>query len=328
MKKLLFTLVASAFAIANANAQDSFATFAALEHNGNITTFTGGQALQEAVAAADEGDVITLSAGAFSLAYGELTLQKSITLRGAGMDIKSGKNLTRVTGSLICTDFNAAPTASFVFEGIDFDNGLYSYYTTVSETDHTYVTSSSITVNKCFVNSLYTDAKNVVITDSKINSLGVRGNASVKCHNSVIWGSNTNYGATYTSCVVIAGGYGTYERCICAWMGDSNHNNSGYYFTLCPAKDCIYILDHSDIPVSAINVDITYVVKWSDVFDFEEFERTSDFMREQNFASKLTPFLGIYNYSPLLDLPTIKTLTVAKESTADGKLSIDVEIED
>jgi len=326
MKKLLFTIVASVFAIANTHAQDFFATFAALEHNGNITTFTGGHALQEAVQAADNGDVITLSAGVFSLDNDPLNLTKSITLRGAGMDVKNGKNLTYVRGYSINTDFNTSPNASFVFEGIDFDCVLHSYSATVSETDNTCVTSGSVTVNKCFVNGFITDAKNVVITDSKINGLNVMSDASVKCYNSFIYGSNTNYGATYTSCVVVSGGYGTYENCICAWMNGTYYP---YPFTLCPAKDCIYILDKSDIPVSAINVDITYVVNWSDVFDFEEFSNGDpDFLRQQDFASKLKPFPGIFTYSPLLDLPTIKSLNVAKESTADGKLSIDVEIED
>jgi hypothetical protein len=320
MKKLLFTLVASAFAIANAYAQDSFATFAALEHNGNITTFTGGKALQEAVAAADNGDVITLSAGAFYLSD-YLYPKKSITLRGAGIDVKSGKNLTYVGGHTVLFDSNTS-MASFVFEGIDFDCGIS---TSGNGPEHA---SGSITINKCLVNHLQTYAKNVVITNSKIYEMWVREDASAKCHNSVIYisgySTNRNYNTTYTNCVVIHGHYGTYERCICAWMGDSNHQLADA-FTLCPAKDCIYILDKSDIPVSAINVDITYVVNWSDVFDFEEFDASPDFMRQQTFTPKQS---GYYTYSPLLDLPTIKDLTVDKESTADGKLSIDVEIAD
>lgn len=81
------------------HAEDTFASFAALEHDGNLTTFTGRYALINALDAADDGDVITLSSGVFDLfEYGgyDYQLAKSITLRGAGIDATNGKHLTNV----------------------------------------------------------------------------------------------------------------------------------------------------------------------------------------------------------------------------------------
>ena len=324
MKKLLFTLVASAFAIANANAQDSFATFAALEHNGNITTFTGGQALQEAVAAADDGDVITLSAGEFKMAE-SLWLTKSLTLRGAGMDIHTNKMVTRLSGSSIYIDY-LFPEKTYAFEGLDIDT-----YISVGGADD--IPSGSLTINKCVVSGLSTSARDVLVTDSKICMGSYTYGASVRCHNSVLCdfystSSSNDSPATYTSCIAICCGLGTYENCVCAKM---YYPTTYYLFTNYITKECIYIRNGEDFSASPTNENTTFVDSWTDVFGFEfDYDNPNirtEFVRSNNFVPKIT-MCNAYTYSPTLNLPTIKNLTVAKESTADGKLSIDVEIED
>ena len=54
---------------------------ATLSHGSNLTTYHGADGLSEAYAAAEAGDVITLSPGVFN----SVNIEKAITIRGAGM---------------------------------------------------------------------------------------------------------------------------------------------------------------------------------------------------------------------------------------------------
>lgn len=54
---------------------------ATLSHGSNLTTYHGADGLSEAYAAAEAGDVITLSPGVFNA----VNIEKAITIRGAGM---------------------------------------------------------------------------------------------------------------------------------------------------------------------------------------------------------------------------------------------------
>ena len=326
MKKLIFTLATALLFVANSFAQNAFAAFAALEHEGKLTTFTGGKALLQAVEAAEDGDVITLSAGAFSL-ESNFTIDKSITLRGAGIDVNDGKNYTTVERSYsLYINFDKTIT----LEGIDFQCTI-----TNSGSDG----NGQLNINKCFMGGqlCFINAKNVLIYSSIISNLTPGSNAtSLKCYNSVIsndqYHGNTPYGTIYSNCVIYGGGYGTYEDCI---ITRDNSNR----FQYSPANHCVYITNGNGYAPSSYHSDITIVEKLSDVFDFSvEDSKVNftnvDFLRRENFACKIetVPQVGIYGglmpFSPVLDLPSIKSITVAKQSDDEGKLSIDVEIED
>lgn len=332
MKKLFFTLVASLLFAANSFAQNAFAAFAVLEHDGALTTFTGGEALRQAVDAAEDGDVITLSAGQFSVGYSNLEIKKSITLRGAGIDVNDGKNYTAIGGTTygLTLDFRNNSDMSITLEGIDLQYGVDSSY------DSEKPGNSQLNINKCIVIKCYAYTKNVTINSSKIMELRVLDGSSVKCNNSVIDDSQTPYGTTYTNCIVNGGNgnYGTYENCILS-------QSYGYFLSSCIANHCVYVNNVSGYTYtpSSFNSDITIVENWSDVFNFEgtndDFKiYDQDFLRKQNFESKVVtvPQVGIYGglmpWSPVLALPSIKNITVAKQSDGEGKLSIDVEIED
>jgi len=323
MKKLFFTLVASLLVAANSFAQNLFASIAALEHEGKLTTFTGVEALDQAIAAAADGDIITLSAGLFNCSGN--SVGKSITLRGAGIDVNDGKNYT-VVANTFNLDYQTNPDISVTLEGIDFQNGVY-----VSYTDN--LGSGQLNINKCIIDNCNAYAKNVTINSSVIRYLDYLSASYVKVNNSVVYCSR-NWGANYTYCIVDTyyGGPATYEHCI---LGNINLSE-------CMANHCVYVdVDRADYPFTptTMNTDITIVENWSDVFNFEgandDFKMYEmDFLRKQNFESKIVtvPQVGIYGglmpWSPVLDLPSIKNITVAKQSDGEGKLSIDVEIED
>jgi len=323
MKKLFFTLVASLLVAANSFAQNLFASIAALEHEGKLTTFTGVEALDQAIAAAADGDIITLSAGLFNCSGN--SVGKSITLRGAGIDVNDGKNYTVVANSFYL-DYQTNPDISVTLEGIDFQNGVYVGYALDN------LGSGQLNINKCIVNDCSTYVKNLTINSSIIRSLSYPSASYVKVNNSVVYYCS-NSGANYTYCIVDgAWGPATYEHCI---LGNLDLSS-------CMANHCVYVdTDRADYPFTptTMNTDITVVENWSDVFNFEGANNDfriddMDFLRKQNFESKVVtvPQVGIYGglmpYSPVLALPSIKNITVAKQSDGEGKLSIDVEIED
>jgi hypothetical protein len=326
MKKLFFTLVASLLFAANSFAQNLFASIAALEHEGKLTTFTGVEALDQALKAAADGDIITLSAGLFN--YSNYTVGKSITLRGAGIDVNDGKNYT-VVANCFYLDYQTNPDISITLEGIDFQGGI-----TVNYYNSDNLGSGQLNINKCIVYGCGANVKNVTINSSIIRTLDYLSASYVKVNNSVVYGNGySNSGANYTYCIV-DGFYGpaTYEHCI---LGNIDLSS-------CMANHCVYVdTDRAYYPFTptTMNTDITVVENWSDVFNFEgandDFRMDDmDFLRKQNFESKVVtvPQVGIYGglmpYSPVLALPSIKNITVAKQSDGEGKLSIDVEIED
>lgn len=323
MKKLFFTLVASLLFAANSFAQNLFASIAALEHEGKLTTFTGVEALDQALKAAADGDIITLSAGLFN--YSNYTVGKSVTLRGAGIDVNDGKNYT-VVANCFYLDYQTNPDISITLEGIDFQGGVSVYFTSDN------LGSGQLNINKCIVCGCGANVKNVTINSSIIWGLSYLSASYVKVNNSVVE-SCSNSGANYTYCVVAGmNGPATYEHCI---LGNIE-------LSQCMANHCVYVdTDRADYPFTptTMNTDITVVENWSDVFNFEGANNDfriddMDFLRKQNFESKVVtvPQVGIYGglmpYSPVLALPSIKNITVAKQSDGEGKLSIDVEIED
>lgn len=79
MKKLILSLIAVAVGTLSSFAQSDLV--ATLSHGSSLSTFSGIDALAQAYAAAEEGDVITLSPGEFN----GITVEKAVTIRGVGM---------------------------------------------------------------------------------------------------------------------------------------------------------------------------------------------------------------------------------------------------
>lgn len=93
MKKTLLLFAALCMATLG-SAQQPFAT---LTHNDSVQVFYGMNALQQAHAAAVDGDVINLSSGAFNA----VDITKALTIRGQGMfnDDSIGLVRTRILNS-------------------------------------------------------------------------------------------------------------------------------------------------------------------------------------------------------------------------------------
>lgn len=214
---------------------------------------------------------------------------------------------------------------SVTLEGIYFD-----CHVDCLQTDD--IPTGQVRINKCMLSYLNMEAEDLVITCSKIRYICSQLGA-VKCYNSYIGGNVTGHNATFTNCIVAAASESSYEGCIVGWQQTYNNDN----FAKSPASNCLFVLNGLEsIGKPAIHENVVVTDSWEDVFDFEgdEFKwDDSDFVLQNDFVSKYVTLLpiGIYKgdfpFSPTLDLPTIKSLTVANRSTADGKLSINVEIE-
>lgn len=116
MRRIVLFALATLFAT-SAFAQQQLAT---LNHNDSITVFYGQSALEQAHAAAVNGDIITLSPGRFQT-NSTLTITKAVTIRGAGMmDDTLGNTHTEIDRT-VYFDIDTNLNDYLSVEGIRFD---------------------------------------------------------------------------------------------------------------------------------------------------------------------------------------------------------------
>lgn len=333
MKKLFITLVVALMCATMSFAQSSLV--ATLTHEGEITTFYGSKALREAYNAAADGDIITLSSGTFSA----VDINRSITLRGAGIlaDDEAKINPTIIEGDFgIGGNSKKAPT----IEGVFCNNKIYLY------------ALKSANFLKCRFYELYLSEQinSLSFVNCRIAAL-LRVSESdittiITCTNSVIWYPEIKenyYKASFefVNCVVYRGPWSkqnlyhcTFENSIlieaeAVAMPETNtYTNS---VAVCSEGD-------ADIFAKAASTTNSHqVAGYSNLFktfngtysDTETFELTNEAKEayKGNDNAEVGIYGGIMPYDPRPTTPRITTFNVAKKSTADGKLSVDIEVE-
>jgi hypothetical protein len=137
MKKILLSIVALCCAVV-AGAQNEIMT-AVLQHGSDVSVFTGANAFVNANAAAADGDVITLSAGAFNVS----DITKSITVYGAGFekDANTGTEVSKINGQLNLGASGGGTLSDIHLEGIYFNSHV-----------NTNVSLEGFVMEKCYVN--------------------------------------------------------------------------------------------------------------------------------------------------------------------------------
>ena len=112
---------------------------AVLQHGSDVSVFTGANAFVNANAAAADGDVITLSAGAFNVS----DIKKSITVYGAGFekDEATSTEVTKINGQLNLGVSGGETLADVHLEGIYFNSHV-----------NTNVSLEGFVMEKCYVN--------------------------------------------------------------------------------------------------------------------------------------------------------------------------------
>lgn len=326
---------------------------ATLSHDGTISAFYGASALASAYNAAENGDVITLSSGQFNA----VNISKLITLRGAGMSISTDSinahEATIVQGAFT---INQADTLEgrIVMEGLYF-SGAITYSGNLKNAQFL----------KCRFLSFKANSSTTIVNSSFIhcrfyNGYTQNANSNAYFINSIVcnpWSTYTSSSLEFDNCFVkfdshfgsgqsdyrwagaVANAY--YKNCIVQVS-----HNSGQYSSIipssCTAYNCVG-LGNSDLfkNMSTKNNTNKYENSISKVFKSYATTAYNSYINDSwNFDLTDTAAstylgtdgtqVGVYGGNlPYDENPTIPQITkcnVAAKSTADGKLSVDIEV--
>lgn len=339
MKKI-FSLIVFLASVMMAYAQSSnVATLR--KSDGTVSVFYGANAFVDAHAAAEtKGSIINLSSGVF---YGTI-ITKNITLRGAGMEKDT---LTNREPTLIVNDFGINETDSVIIEGICY-HGTFRYgcdYDTKTVRNMTFLKShiggiqfgyndDKKLVNAFFVNCRIsgqldlTSGSSVVCVNSVIANPYVSSTTSslfgfhncvikyVKKDNTVGWDEcGKLYNAHINNCLIFTNEAMDVSNIVSNSLGFGNAD----IFTNNTLSTCTYISD-------ATTVFKTYT--GGDIIDGETFELTEEAKSKYlgDDGTQVGIYGGFYPYNPTTTAPQIKKFDVARKTTADGKLEVDIEV--
>lgn len=333
MKKYFVTLFLSVFCfVVQVSAQSS--VLATLFHEGEVSIFSGSTALRQAHAAATHGDVITLSGGSFM----SVDITKAVTIRGAGMEMSE----TQAMPTIITGDFTINVTDSvsqrLIIEGI-FHNQDLSYENVPSNSlflkcrlkSLNYQYFSSKMPNASFIHCKITEEFRLGGTESTASIINcvIRGllvgnsNCGIEVYNSLVMISdNYNYNLVFNNCILFSKTYSSdYMKNFMAYncIGYSYAGND--IFVNIPNSTNIMVDDLS-------TVFKTYQGQDTDKLDSEKFELTDE--AKSKYIGTDGTQVGIYGgslpFDPTTTNPQILKCNVAGKSTADGKLSVDIEV--
>lgn len=345
MKKLFFSLVAMVMATIS-YAQSS--VLATLSHEGEISTFYGAGALKSAHAAAEHGDVITLSSGSFEA----VSITKAVTIRGAGMQVDS---IAKIYPSVIVGSFSINVPDSLeqhlTVEGIYCDNNTVWFYRTLSNA--TFIKSRFFTITGN-TGSASTQGfmKNVAFIHCKIQNTFnfITGGNSISFVNSLIMSpdvgssSYANNSFEFTNCIVRwtnyspsqSSYYAIYRNCILSSSYTSEITNRLSSTNL--IYNCLGIASTNMFAnIAALGSSMFYTAEnMEDVFktwtgavsEIQTYKLTDE--AKTKYLGDDGKELGIYGgnlpFTPNPTNPKITKFNVASKSTADGKLSVDIEV--
>lgn len=322
MKKfiVLFVAVMAMFAT-TAKAQSSL--LATLNHEGTISTFYGSNALIQAHAAAADGDVITLSSGTFQ----SVNITKAVTLRGAGMVLDAA---TQTEPTVLANEFSInipdEITQRLTIEGIytnqkvnieklknamflkDRFNVIFAGYKSGQmATDLTFI-HCKIAKNYYGVNTTYNSAsfQNCIVS-------GIDGYNYI-FNNCIIGLGGTHY-LCYTS---------EYKNCVIKYPHSSS-NSTTMYNNLYTGSHSLDIPNKTNVRVDEDSEVIKNILVYSDDNDFKLTEEAKALIKGTD-GTEVGIYGGNLPFDPTPTNPQISKFNVAAKTTADGKLSVDIEV--
>ena len=350
MKKTLTIILVTMLAFVQQTAAQNTCV-ATLKHGDTTTLFYGGNALQQAHDAAENGDVITLSEGVFQ----SLALSKEITVRGAGMLSDSLNHIERTTINNFQIESNVTGAK---LEGLHFIND----YNGEAEQNIT-----DITITRCKfdqgmnfpTNSSYTLVNSIICGDGLLH-LNTQISA-LNCIMSCFYSRDSgNYGHLIAeNCFIGYGnndGYGkinndyfSYKNCIIypVFIANKSLKTS----VTCSNCVCINLLDDdATILDNAIGTSNTVIFDYSNLFktynslktkssdgawidlsvfypgDSETFELTdtaaATYLGED--GTQVGIYGGLQPFTKTLSYPQATKVNVANKAEG-GKLSVDIE---
>lgn len=302
---------------------------ATLNHEGTISTFYGTVALRQAHAAAASGDVITLSSGTFL----STDITKAVTIRGAGMDVTKAYDIVSEP-TVLGGDFNikipAEDTGRLTLEGIYHNGDIYFSGGQIknalflkSRFKNIYGSSSCKVQDLTVLNCRISD--NIYLND---------GN-SAQFLNSVVKDFGSGY-MSFSHCVILnsyhlSNSGNEYKNCIIT-------HESGYEYGVSSSSSAynnLFISDKTDklneIPnntnlrVPTSDERFAYLRGYNDSKDYKLTDQNRDVLKATD-GGEIGIYGGSLPYSAIPTNPQITKFNVASKTTADGKLSVDIEV--
>lgn len=339
MKKFILSMVA--FMVATISYAQNMLV-ATLTHGDEITMYYGNWALYQAHNAAQSGDVINLSGGSFA----SVKITKGITLRGTGID--------DVSPTYLSGDFSievpSTETNRLTMEGIRCSGKI----TMSGDCSNPYFV-------KCRFTNLYSGSfsmKNATFVNCIIGHCSLKGGGTLQFINSDVTLDELNpSGALFKNCLIESAYSGQnkyiyysqiYNSIIYQTKNTSDIDNSSnlnnYDFpssTSC--HNCLFIGYRYSIVRSDSGSSGNYSVHHDDtnaltkVFKgyedgdskwFYNYELTDEAKKKYlgDDGTEVGIYGGVLPYSSIPSYPRITKMNVANKTTADGKLSVEIEV--
>ena len=324
MKKLLLFLTLNLLGIIGVFAQSTLV--GTLSHDGEVTVFYGADALIKAHAAAEPGDVITLSSGSFT----GLTITKAVTIRGAGMfPEENGTIITNSIESSQNVNINVVPSSSHLnLEGLYFSCNVIVYG------------ADSPTFNKCQFGrsfSRQTSSTSRAFTSPTYINCFFIGEPTLWCDDystffacyfdsKISYGSMSSY--TFTNCI-LNNTYSISNHCvvnnsiILSKKNDFSINSSAVIRSskVCSEKgDCLKYCTSIDTEVLPFE---TECFKEGTRYELKD-ELVKTWLGDD--GTQVGIYGGPIPFDPTPTNPQITKFNVANKTSADGKLSVDIEV--
>lgn len=329
MKKL-FSLLALLLAFTFAAVAQSVQV-ATLTHEGTITSYTGANALRDAYTASVDGDVITLSSGSFT----SVDFEKRITVRGAGMGVKVNDSNPYIEPTILKGSFEIKADADsenfFKLEGILSEERIYLGGVIDAQ------------FSKCrFADLNYNTGKGGFERTSFINCVIDNG---VICYNA----NMTFFGCYLKDFTILSNGsHHNITNCILEIVSNSTFSDEA-----CVVKNSIYINTHGyeycknggtafnsiwsgnihnylNNPFFATldSHNNTIVLEGIQLFKEGTFYQLTDEAKKYlgDDGTEVGLYGGSLPFDPTPTNPQITKFNVAPKTTADGKLSVDIEV--
>lgn len=304
---------------------------ATLSHEGTISTFYSANALKDAYAAAADGDIITLSSGSFIA----VNFEKRITVRGAGMGVKIKDSDPYIEPTLLTGDFSIRvggnENSNFKLEGI------------LSEDRVTLGGTVNAQFSKCKFKELDYEINRGGFENTTFINCVVYGNALI-CYNASMnfygcYLKDTSFNRsgshhTITNCILEVTENGRFSDYACIVKNSIyiNQKNYEYCENVGNAFYSIWSGNYSTGNFPFKNTlethNNTFVPEGMKLFKEGTFYQLTD--EAKQYLGDDGTEVGIYGGSLVFDPtptnPQITKFNVASKTTADGKLSVDIEV--
>ena len=322
MKRMILSLVAAIVAATATYAQSTLV--ATLTHGETIKMYTGSNALFNAHNAAVSGDIINLSGGTFNAT----TITKGITIRGTGID---EPHPTVLSSSNFWINIPEDDPNPFSMEGVRYYNiGNYSDGVVLYNAKNP--TFIKCQINK-FSSSSSSNFENATFINCKIDQITGVSSCSANFINCFIRSGEVGFKSSFVNCILRSSSYSygkaQFINCIIEGTTTINSSNKGFNCVqVASSEKNIFtstgtFVDCSTTTYSTLFKDYTGTYSDDQTFELTDEAKTTFLGAD---GTQVGLYGGMLPYNSTPSYPRITKFDVAKKATADGKLSVDIEV--